>query len=147
MNNPCFLKIIQMPKFYCINIEIQVPRWNLSASFVKYVTQKNACSVQNGRGFDRYTSYKHKNVMTTCITNSSSATTAKLARHDKRYRLSPAFNSRRPTCSIRRELDPLLFLLHRVTIVRRTSSHHRDVQRSISLRNTPAVLRMRTLYC
>lgn len=68
--------------------------------------------------------------MTTCIINSSSASTTKLTGHDKRYRLSPAFNSRRPTCSIGREFDPHLFLLHRVTIVRCALSHHRGIDRS-----------------
>lgn len=103
--------------------------------------EKRMLSVKQTR-FDRHTLCEGKNVVTTCVINSSSASTTKLAGHDKRYRLSPAFNSRRPTCSIGREFDPLLLLLHRAIRVVTSPGH-----RSISLRNTPAVLRTKISHC
>lgn len=63
---------------------------------------------------------------------------------DKRCRRPLAFNSRRPTClPIGRELVTYFFCI----AMRCALSHHQNVHRSISSRNTPAVLRVKIFPC
>lgn len=63
---------------------------------------------------------------------------------DKRCRRLLAFNSRRPSClPIGRELVTYFFCI----AMRCALSHHRNVHRSISSRNTPAVLRVKIFPC